>query len=117
MMIDPGKPWKDGNGISGKFLNENVVRDISSPDTVSMGNHPHGGGADGEGGWSIPLPCLLRFIENPSPWNTPASPISPQRRLAKRCTAVPPPGIRSWRGSLNPGCGREPGKPLLKKDR
>ena len=82
-----------------------------------MGNRPRGGGADGEGGWSIPLPCLLRFIENPSPWNTPASPISPQRRLAKRCTAVPPPGIRPWRGSLNPGCGREPGKPLLKKDR
>jgi hypothetical protein len=63
MMIDPGKPWKDGNGISGKFLNENVVRDISSPDTVSMGNHPRGGGADGEGGGGdgSPLSCLLRF--------------------------------------------------------
>ncbi|WOX57678.1 hypothetical protein [Methanoculleus receptaculi] len=44
MMIDPGKPWKDGNGISGKFLNENVVRDISSPDTVSMGITPRGWG-------------------------------------------------------------------------
>jgi hypothetical protein len=29
---------------------------------------------------------------------------------------VPPPGIRPWRGSLNPGCGREPGNPLLEKD-
>jgi len=77
--------------------------------TVSIEYRSHGG-------MEHPLPCLLRFIENPSPWNTPASPISPQRRLAKRCTAVPPPGIRPWRGSLNPGCGREPGKPLLKKD-
>jgi len=26
MMIVPGKPWKDENGIAGKFFNKNVVR-------------------------------------------------------------------------------------------
>jgi hypothetical protein len=30
-----------------------------SPDTVSMGNRPRGGGARRGGGWNIPLLCLL----------------------------------------------------------
>ncbi|MDI3506296.1 MAG: hypothetical protein PWQ69_276 [Methanomicrobiaceae archaeon] len=68
------------------------------------------------GGWNIPSPVSCVSLKTPPPGTPP--PLQSLRngvsqKGARRCRH--PESVHGG-GSLNPGCGREPGKPLLKKD-